>query len=369
MSFKSISALILVGVVLSILLGVYFLSESSDNKPAVNELSLVQKPANKQVFEPVLPNHPVVLPNDFRFHPEYQHEWWHYFANVEDKKGNKYSVQWSYIRIASDERDMVGWQSPQLYISHIVVSNKHKVWKQQRIARGGIGQAGMIVRPFRLWLDNWSWRSLGNTPFPGQLDVQTDQFALQLRSKTSGPFALLGDKGYQKKHDLLPIASYNLSAPFLSVKGWLQLDKNRAVEVKGEAWMSKEWGTGLIAAGQVGWDWFVFDLNNDTTLTVSRYRHDQQMPYMFGTLMTKSGKAIALSGDEILMEPTLYRTVADGKQLPIEWAIAVPKHGIELNTKAINRSLWLPFVIPYWEGPIQTTGTHTANGFMQLTGY
>lgn len=105
-----------------------------------------------------------------------------------------YNVQWSYFRVATDERDTRGWQNPQLFISHIVVSSGSHVWKEQRVARGGIGQAGMTNRPFRLWIDNWNWRALGSTPFPGNLDVATDTFALDLNTTTNGPFVVNGDQ-------------------------------------------------------------------------------------------------------------------------------------------------------------------------------
>ena len=151
----------------------------------------------------------VVLPRDFSFHPDFQHEWWHYFASLIGEDGKKYSVQWSFFRIATDEREASGWQSPQIYISNVVISSESKVWKEQRLARGGIGQAGMTNRPFRIWIDNWNWRSLGNTPFPSRLQVKTDTFSLELDTVAKGPYVFNDEHGYQKKHDLLPVASYN----------------------------------------------------------------------------------------------------------------------------------------------------------------
>ncbi|USD34059.1 carotenoid 1,2-hydratase [Vibrio coralliilyticus] len=329
----------------------------------------VMQSKSTQVFEPVLPNIPVKIPQDFHFHDEYQHEWWHFFANVEDINGKRYGIQWSYFRVAMDDREGMGWQNPQLYVSHVVVSDKDKVWKEQRLARGGIGQAGMANRPFRLWIDNWSWRSLGQTPFPGQLSAASDSFNVQLKAVAHGPYVLPGDKGYVEKHDLLPIASYNLTSPFIKVKGALQLDSGLLVPVEGSAWMSKEWGSGLIVEGQKGWDWFVFHLDDETTLSISRYRHAQQLPYLFGTLSRNDGKVINLSAEDITIEPHESTLFGNGKRIPLQWDIHIPRYNINLTTQVLNQQLWLPFVVPYWEGPIQTTGTHKAKGFMQLTGY
>ncbi|WP_261902767.1 lipocalin-like domain-containing protein [Vibrio fortis] len=334
----------------------------------VNEVNSVLMSEQFKVFEPVLPDRTVSLPKDFQFHPEFQHEWWHYFATLEDASGKDYSVQWSFFRIATDEREARGWQSPQIYISNVVVTSATQVWKEQRLARGGIGQAGMTNRPFRIWIDNWNWRALGATPFPGRLSVETDTFGLELDSVTKGPYVLNGENGYQKKHDLLPIASYNFSAPFLALNGTLTLD-GVEVEVSGNAWLHKEWGSGLLGEGQQGWDWFVFNLDGGAALSVSRYRNNHQMPYVFGTLATRSGKVYQLSESDIDIKPLPNSTLLNGRRMPLQWIINVPKYEINLTTRIQRRDMWLPFVIPYWEGPIMASGSHEASGFMQLTGY
>ncbi|MCE7728661.1 carotenoid 1,2-hydratase [Vibrio campbellii] len=332
------------------------------------EISDVLKRESKTVFEPVLPDEHVSLPDDFRFHPDYQHEWWNYFAKVQDKHGKVYNIQWSYFRVATDERDTRGWQNPHLFIAHIVISNGSHVWKEQRVARGGIGQAEMTNRPFRLWIDNWNWRALGSTPFPGNLDVATDAFALDLNTTTSGPFVVNGDKGFQVKHALQSIASFSFSAPFLNVKGTLTLN-GREIPVSGSAWTQKEWGSGLIGEGQQGWDWFVFNLDDGRALTVSRYRHNGQVPHLFGTLSTRSGKVINLTDKDITMTPLHVTNLSNGRRLPLQWIINVPEQNINLTTRIIKSDMWLPFVIPYWEGPILASGSNEAWGFMQLTGY
>ena len=334
----------------------------------VNEVNSVLMSEQFKVFEPVLPDRTVSLPKDFQFHPEFQHEWWHYFATLEDASGKDYSVQWSFFRIATDEREARGWQSPQIYISNVVVTSATQVWKEQRLARGGIGQAGMTNRPFRIWIDNWNWRALGATPFPGRLSVETDTFGLELDSVTKGPYVLNGENGYQKKHDLLPIASYNFSAPFLALNGTLTLD-GVEVEVSGNAWLHKEWGSGLLGEGQQGWDWFVFNLDDGAALSVSRYRNNHQMPYVFGTLATRSGKVYRLSESDIDIKPLPNSTLLNGRRMPLQWIINVPKYEINVTTRIQRRDMWLPFVIPYWEGPIMASGSHEASGFMQLTGY
>lgn len=356
-----------VGVLL--VCGVYASFFVKPDKPEQTEVSKLLRSEDRKVFDPVLPDQTVKLPIDFQFHPDFQHEWWHYFASVVDESGEEYGIQWSYFRVATDERETSGWQSPQLYISNVVITSATQTWKEQRLARGGIGQAGMRNHPFRIWLDNWSWRSLSSTPFPGLLDIQSDDFGLQLATAAIGPYVLNGDKGYQVKHDLLPIASYSFSAPFLSVKGKLRLDESTVLTVKGNAWVNKEWGSGLLAEGQQGWDWFVFNLDDGQTLSVNRSRYNEQLPYVYGTLANRSGAVVNLSDADVSITPLNTSTLPNGRRLPLQWLIEVPEQDIKLTTKVVRRNMWLPFVIPYWEGPIMATGSHEAKGFMQLTGY
>lgn len=141
------------------------------------------------------------------------------------------------------------------------------------------------------------------------------------------------------------------------------------MEVSGNAWLHKEWGSGLLGEGQQGWDWFVFNLDDGAALSVSRYRNNHQMPYVFGTLATRSGKVYQLSESDIDIKPLPNSTLLNGRRMPLQWIINVPKYEINLTTRIQRRDMWLPFVIPYWEGPIMASGSHEASGFMQLTGY
>ncbi|MGR5205343.1 MULTISPECIES: lipocalin-like domain-containing protein [Vibrio] len=364
----SISALLFLAFIFLTGAALYWTHWDEATATEENEINHVLQRESKTVFDPVLPDEHVSLPKDFRFHLGYQHEWWNYFAKLQDKNGQVYNVQWSYFRVATDERDTHGWQNPQLYLSHVVISSGSQVWREQRVARGGIGQAGMTNHPFRLWIDNWNWRSLGLTPFPGQLDVSTDAFGLELNTITNGPFVVNGDKGFQIKHALQSVASFSFSAPFLNVKGTLTLN-GQLISVSGSAWAQKEWGSGMIGEGQQGWDWLVFNFDDGRALTVSRYRHNGQLPHIFGTLSTRSGAVFNLTEKDFSITPMQVTSLPNGRRLPLQWIINVPEHGINLTTRITKSDMWQPFLIPYWEGPIQASGSNEAWGFMQLTGY
>ncbi len=335
-----------------------------------NEVKEILQADTSLASEPVV-ERPVILPADFAFHSGFQHEWWNYAATVYDNQGQRYFVQWSYFRLANaDKRDSLGWSNSQIYTSHIAISTDKKIWKEQRIARGGIGQAGLNNPPFRIWIDNWAWRSLGRTAFPGHLDVKSDQFSVSLYSDNHGRLILPGNRGFQKKHSSLPIATYNMQAPYLSVYGQLQLEEGSTpISVKGTAWMSKEWGSGLMTDSQQGWDWFVINLNEQTTLSLKRMRHDTELPYVIGTLSTRNGKLISLTHDDVSITPLNNVELDNGKALPMAWRVTLPNYDIDVTTHVDNPNSWLPFAIPYWQGSVHTTGTHAVNGFIQSVGY
>ncbi len=322
-----------------------------------------------QKFQDVQPDTPVILPGDFAFHDNFQHEWWNFFANVADERGRHYGIQWSVLRIANHASSPTGWRNPQLYISYVSISNADSHVDEQRIARGGIGQAGMDNRPFRVWIDNWSWRSLGRTPFPGQLKLGSDGFAIDLSINTTGPLVLPGEQGYVKKDDSLPIATYQFAAPFLSVNGTLRLENSSEINVKGNAWLSKEWGSGLLSSQQKGWDWFVVHLDENQTLVLYRMRQEKHSPYVMGYLVNREGHYVALNDRQIVLEPLLHHILENGRTIPLEWELRVPQFGVNVRLSPLNSQQWLPFVVPYWQGALETIGSHQSTGFMQLMGY
>ncbi|MBA5761561.1 carotenoid 1,2-hydratase [Vibrio sp. 404] len=364
----TVASLVVVLIAAAILYKNYTQREATVNHHHGQKIDLLRN-ANTEQFESVTSETSVVIPQDFSLHKQYQHGWWHFFANVKDKQGKHYGIQWSYFRISNDDQDRLGWQNSQLYVSHIVVSSDTRVWKEQRLARGGIGQAGIENSPFKVWIDNWSWNSLGQTPFPGELLVATDKIQLNLSSVASGPFVLPGEKGYVARNENTALASHHLTAPFIDVSGELSIDGGDSLTIDGKAWMSKEWGSGLQTSGQKGWDWFVFHLDHETTLSIHRYRYQDAHKHIVATLSTSSGHVISLEEDEISVIPLQSTLLPGQKSVPLSWVINIPKYEISLTTQVLNANMWLPFILPYWEGPISTTGSHTGFGFMQLVGY
>ncbi|WED22989.1 carotenoid 1,2-hydratase [Vibrio sp. JC009] len=341
-----------------------FMTEHSDS---FTEQKAIVQVDPKAVFEPVLPDKAVTLPEDFTFHPEYQHELWQYTANVKDRQGRHYGIEWTVSRIAADDRVDSGWRNSQLYLANIVITSKSKVWRQQRVARGGIGQAGLRPRPFRLWLDNWVWRSIGSMPLPGLLSVETDNFTVSLSSTAMGPYILSGDKGYIKKHDLMPVASYGVKAPFLSVSGQLKLD-GKTVSVSGKGWLEKEWGSDPETLQPSRSVKFSLRTAPGQILSVERVQINNHGSYTNGQLAESSGKVVTLKDSDIELTPKEYYSLSNGELLPLKWSVRIPRYNIDLVVKPVRTDLWHPFMIPQWEGPVYEEASGLIIGYLQLSG-
>ncbi|MGO2508108.1 MAG: lipocalin-like domain-containing protein [Vibrio hibernica] len=338
------------------------LISTTQSKPATH----INEETEAFVFEPVIPGQGVSVATDMNEHTGFHYETWHYRANVKSSDGKDYGIQFLVYRVANSDENGVGWNNTQIYTAQLVVSTEGKSWLQQRIARGGVGQAGVFMDPFHLWIDNWTWQSRNNTALPSYLSAHTDDFSVALTSEAYGPYILPGDKGYNALHDLPSKVSYKFSAPFLRTKGTLNLN-GKNVAVQGLAWIDKEWGNGLLPESGFESNAFSIHLTDGRALVLNQYHKQDQMKFVTGTIANRSGTVTNISNDEIRLYPLENTTLLNGKTLALRWVIEIPKYNISLITQTIENELWLPFWVPSWEGPIKVTGSHMGVGFMQLT--
>ena len=95
------------------------------------------------------PDPPLQFPADHGAHPDYRIEWWYLTANLTGPDGTPYGLQWTLFRSALAPRDGQGWDDPQLWMGHAAVTTPDAHFVTERLARGGIGQAGVDRRALR----------------------------------------------------------------------------------------------------------------------------------------------------------------------------------------------------------------------------
>ncbi len=317
-------------------------------------------------FEVSSPDRVIELPSDHGAHPMFRNEWWYLTANLIDEFGREWGVQWTLFRYATAVNDLTGWQNPQRYMAHFVITSANEQVALQRFARGGIQQAAVVSSPYEMWIDNWHWQGTGQSPFPGVFSVEESDISAKLTIQDEGSAVLQGKNGYSTKNEMGTLASHYFSHPYLNVEGTIEF-KGKRFEVTGSGWYDREWSSQSLLPGEnLGWDWFALHLSSQEKLMIARVREGSAYTY-FGSLISET-ETVALSPQEIVMKPLDYGKF-DGNRWPLKWKLYVPSQGIDIMVSAKNHYPPLPLLFSYWEGPVSFIGSHTGVGYMELTGY
>lgn len=300
------------------------------------------------------------FPADHGAHPDYRIEWWYLTANLEDADGTPYGLQWTLFRSALAPYEADGWDSPQLWMGHAAVTTETAHFVAERLARGGIGQAGVVADPFSAWIDDWAlegdWQTL-------QMRATGSDFSYDMALSATGPLVFHGDGGYSVK-SAAGQASYYYSQPFFDISGTLNLPTGD-VQVTGSAWLDREWSSQPLADNQTGWDWFSLSFDDGAKLMGFRLQQTDGMHYTSATWITAEGEATPYADGALQVEPLL--TNAAG--VPVHWRLTLPARGVDVTVQAVNDDAWMTTSVPYWEGPVTFAGTHQGRGYLEMTGY
>lgn len=332
-------------------------------------------------FAKVVPGREIQFPTDFGPHPEFRIEWWYITANLTSEDGRNFGAQWTLFRqatqLATQPSTQPGpetpahpeWSSSEFWMGHAALTSAEQHFSAEKIARGGIGQAGAVARPFEAWIDDWRFsQTAGNagTRTTYQMQAQGSHFRYTLRLEETGPMILHGEAGYSVKSDQGQ-ASYYFSNPFLEVSGTINVDGEQ-IPVTGNAWLDREWSSQPLASNQTGWDWFSLRFESGEKLMLFGLRSNNLQPFKSGTWIAQDGQSEALSGTSLHIQP-LRRTDVAGRTVPVEWSVKIPSKNLSITVKALNDKSWMTTSISYWEGPVTATGSHKAVGYLEMTGY
>lgn len=305
---------------------------------------------------------PLQFPADHGAHPGYRIEWWYVTANLTGPDGTAYGLQWTLFRTALSPGDVQGWQSPQLWMGHAAVTTPDHQFVAERLARGGIGQAGVQPAPFSAWIDDWTMAGPDLSQL--QMSAAGSDFAYDVTLNATRPPVLHGAQGYSVKSGAGQ-ASYYYSQPFFDLTGTLTLPQGK-VAVTGKAWLDHEWSSQPLAQDQTGWDWFSLSFDSGDKLMgfVLRGASD----FTAATWIGADGSTQSLPDGAFAATPRARHNVS-GHTLPVEWQVRLPGKGVDVTVSALNPDAWMPTLVPYWEGPVTITGSHTGVGYLEMTGY
>ena len=303
------------------------------------------------------------FPIDHGPHYDYRIEWWYLTANLEGLDGTPYGLQWTLFRSALTSDVGKGWSSPQLWMGHAAVTTPDAHFVTERLARGGIGQAGVQADPFEAWIDDW--QLVGPDFATLTMTASGPDFAYDMVLNSDGPLVFHGDEGYSVK-SAEGHASFYYSQPFYAIEGTLILPTGN-IEVAGDAWLDREWSSQPLSDNQTGWDWFSLSLE-DGKLMGFRLRQTDGSVYTSATWIDPDGTTTSYSNSAFKADPVAISDIG-GRDVPTTWNVRLPDRGVAVEVTAINPQSWMNTSVPYWEGPITVQGSHTGRGYLEMTGY
>jgi predicted secreted hydrolase len=306
-----------------------------------------------------VPGYQYQFPRDHFSHPEFQTEWWYYTGNLRAADGHRYGFELTFFRRAVDRSPRsTAWDLDDAWLAHLALSDidggRFQHW--ERLNRSGPGIAGASQELGRVWNGNWKVQWNGARQ---ELQAVTDRFTLHLTFESQKPPVIHGQNGVSQKSAGAGHASHYISFTRLRASGALG-----TTPLSGTAWMDHEFFTNQLGSDETGWDWLSLQFDDNTELMLFRLRRKDGSidPYSAGTYVDAQGRPVHLSSKDFTLTP-------GGRKYgpyPIEWRVAVPSQGIDVQvtTRLPNQEL-----TNYWEGAIEITGTRTGAGYLEMTGY
>jgi predicted secreted hydrolase len=217
--------------------------------------------------------------------------------------------------------------------------------------------------------------------------VQTGVDRYELRARQEGIEIVLdmvdlkgpvlhGEQGYSQNGPSQGNASYYISQTRLRSTGTIRIE-NTSFQVSGLSWMDHEFSTSALSEGQVGWDWFSIQLDNETELMVFQIRREDGTvdSYSSGTIIQPDATTLHLTGEEftILVEDT-WTSPSSGAEYPANWKVTIPLYGIQLEITPYLADQEMQVNFTYWEGCVFIEGEFQGEkvsgaGYVEMTGY
>lgn len=325
---------------------------------------------------------PFGFPTDHGPHPEFQTEWWYYTGNLSSTAGRQFGFQLTFFRralTATPAERASDFATSQIYLAHFAVSDVDggQFFAYDRLARGAAGLAGASGQPFRVWLEDWYAAGEGPGGMHMQIAARQEDVAIQLALDGSfKPPVLQGERGLSQKSTEPGNASYYYSLTRMPAEGSVSLG-GTDYQVRGLAWMDREWSTSALAPNQIGWDWFALQLDDGRDLMYYQVRRDDGSadPLSKGTLVAAEGAATLIAGADVTLEPLgSWASPRSGATYPAAWRLRIPAQGLDLTVTPKLADQELPLAIVYWEGAVTVSGSAGGkpvggSGYLEMTGY
>jgi predicted secreted hydrolase len=279
--------------------------------------------------------------------------------------------------LGTAERSAAGsseWRAHQVYVAHFAITDvaRTSFHFAERREREALDLAGAQNTPLRVWLQNWVLESDGST---WRLSADDSTYGLHLTLTAAGDPVLNGEAGLSRKSAERGAASYYYSIPLLTARGVVMRGTERH-EVRGSAWLDREWGSGALASDQEGWDWFALQLADGSALMfyALRKRGGARDPFSAGTWVEANGRTQSLGSADVEIEALDRWRSPRGGSYPARWRLRVPTLDLDLELEPVLADQELGTTPRYWEGAVDVNGERRGQrlggrGYVELTGY
>jgi len=338
------------------------------------------------------PDYEWSFPRDHWSHPGYKTEWW-YFTGILTATGSpsrRFGYQFTFFRVGlHPERPALesAWATRDLIMGHAAVTDlstgRHVFSEVLYRTTPLLGQFGTPGDTTIAWSRapagtdaRWTLRWNGAAfNFSARDDAKGIRFELETTPRKNLVFQ--GPNGFSRKGTGPTAASQYYSFTRLETSGTITMG-GPAVEVVGESWMDKEFGSNQLDAQQVGWDWFSLRLDDGRDVMIYLLRgSDGQVDYGRATVIDSAGNATYLNVEEWRVDPAdLWRSPETGAAYPSRWTVELPNEGLLLDVRPVvpaqeNVAKLVPDLF-YWEGAVDVRnrqGRSVGEGYVELTGY
>ncbi|MBS4000024.1 MAG: hypothetical protein KGZ71_06045 [Desulfobulbaceae bacterium] len=376
---------LIIFVTIVILFLIYGIQRDSELIPSYNTVSVSDAMnANEGNYAKALEPRKFVFPEDHSSHDDFKIEWWYFTGNLSDENGNRFGYQFTIFRNALSS-DSVSKQSSmstnQLYLAHFALTDvsNGKFYYADKYSRGAANMAGASVWPLKIHVEDWTIST--NEDYDGdylmpefKIKAEADDFAIEFDVVPLKSIVKHGINGLSAKSNTPGNASYYYSYTRMDTRGKIKIGEKN-FSVSGNSWMDREWSTSALDSGQVGWDWFSLQLDNEHEIMFFMLRNqDDSFNFGKGTMVYPDGKHEFISPEDIDLKVSKHWTNKDGHQYPSAWTMKSIKFDFDLNIETQVPDQELKLIIRYYEGSVSINGTHKGQklkgyGYAELTGY
>ena len=410
MRVNSVISCRLISVLMAVLLFAAACGRSAD-LPSSSTLSLAEAFSSDASgnFARAFREHNFNFPRDHAAHPEYRQEWWYFTGNLEANDGHRYGYEFTIFRFALNppKQEIVtssytissgstmpdnasSWRTNHVYMAHFAITDidNNKFYYSEQFSRDAMGLAGAGIyykdrlegdsTQLKVWLNDWSIESVGDTVFPIHLSAEADEFSIALVLTQAKPVVLQGNNGLSIKGEKPGNASFYYSITRLNSVGSIIIGSRKA-SVSGLSWFDREWSTSQLEPEQEGWDWFALQLDDKRDIMIYYLRREDGSLDLksAGTIVEADGTSRTLAANEFNIEVLRqWRSPHSDISYPSGWKINILSESLELQVTPAVDDQELNTTIRYWEGAVKVSGKYKDNnlivagkGYVELAGY